>query len=283
MNIKNVFFVALASFCLGGLSCYAQASRNSDDADAKEEKSIESSTGASFVACSSGGASIPSTLYVRAGKSDFVEFKLPPRSASIRLAFPSDGVYNFWLSDPTGSVSSDEKGRRAKVAIPEPDIQIAVPEGLTGRVICLLQAREGEGGKLQIVPTCIPDDAIPKTGQTVLNLSPYNLVVATATKGDFSDKQQIKIAPCANMKSIDSSNICVVPGEQGQRIHYMVSATLPDYEGLSRIKSSTMVISKTQMQLNVVVKELDKNNVTVETVQARAVKKRKTSRTRTSR
>lgn len=283
MNIKHIFLVALSVLCLGGLSCYAQSSRNSQADGDKKEKSIESSTGASFVACSSGGARIPSTLYVRTAKDEFEEVKFPARRASIRLAFPSDGVYNFWLTNPAERTSSEGNGRRAKVTVPEPDLQIALPSNLSGRVVCLLQAKEGEGDKLQVVPTCIPDEVLPKAGQTVLNLSPYALVLATATKGDFSDKQQTKIGACANMKSIESSNICVVPGDQGQRLNYILSAALPDDDGLSRVRASTLVISKTQSQVMVVLKKPDSADVIIEMVQAKQPAKKKAKSNRSAR
>ncbi len=284
MNIKNIFVVALSALCLGSLSSYAQSSRNADDA--KEEKSIESNTGASFIACSSGGAKMPTKLYYRTAKDEFSEVRFPMRSASIRLAFPSDGVYNFWLTDPKELSSSGDTDRRAKITVPEPDIKITLPTGLSGRVICLLQAKETEGGKLAIVPTCIPDEVLPKTGQTVLNLSPYNLVLATSPNGDFSNQQQVKIAACPNMKSIESSNICTIPGEPGQRMNFILSAALPSFDGLSRVRASTLSLSKTQSQVMVVVKKLDSADVTMETVQARSVaksKKKSSSSKRSSR
>lgn len=265
MNVKHFLLLALSFVCLMSFSSFAQSNKD------KSDELAESNTGVSFVSCASGGASIPSTLYVSDGKGGYNKLAVPSRRASLRIPFSNDGVYRFWTSNPAGgTLSTDKPAQRNRNANVMPDITLTLPSGLSGRMVCFLQARQGEGGALQVMGTCVPDQSFPKIGQTLLNLSPYTLVVTLASKPDFSDQQQIKIAPCANVREIESGNIYPFPGEAGARWNFILNAQLPGYEGLSRIRSSLILISKTQSQVMVVLKDPDKVGLVVELVQAKA-------------
>lgn len=280
MNIKKTFLAALACFCTLSFSSFAQ-SDNSSSSDADEAK--EPNSGVAIVACSAGGASIPSTVYYQNSKKEFVKFSIPARRPSKRIAFPREGVLKFWLTDPTGAdFDSGSTKTSGKVVIPEPYMTVAVPSGSSGKMVCLLQAQEDGPDKLKTAGTFLPESSFPTTGQVVLNLSPYTLVLATSKKGDYTDKQQWKIAPCANIKRIESSNICPFPGDPGTRVNYVLQAQLPGIEGLSRIRATAMNISKSQSQVMIVLKDPQKaGDVITETVQVRtATAKRRTTSSR---
>ncbi len=281
MNIKNIFLVTLSCICLFSLSSFAQSSRSSSSSRDDNKEEVEPNAGVSFVACSSGGAKIPSRVYVQSAKNGFTQFALPSRKTSMRVPFASDGVYKFWFDDPTAFSSSDEKSSRKRSEIPPADLTVTLASGMSGRVICLLQAKDADEGKLQAIGTCLPVQALPQAGQCILNLSPYSIVLSTSVSGDYSDQQQIKIAPCANMKNVDSSNICVFPGENGQRVNYIISSILPDYNGLSRERASALVISQTKTHIFVVIKDAEKAGVAIEAVQI-GTDSKKSSRSRNS-
>lgn len=278
MNMKKTFAIALSCLCAFSFSSFAQSSRTSSSSSSSsssstEEEEKEPNTGVVIVSCTSGGARVPSTLYYQNAKKEFVKFSVPQRRPSKRLAFPRDGALKFWLSDPTSSdFDSDEKKSKTKVTIPEPYMTVAVPSSSSGKMICLLQAQSDGSDKLKTSATYIPDSALPSTGQVIVNLSPYNLVLATSAKGDFSDKKQAKISACSNIKNIESSNIYPFPGSPGTRVNYVLQAQLPGFDGLSRVRASTLNISKTQAQLVVVLKDSKKPGAVVtEAVQVKNI------------
>lgn len=272
MNMKKSFAIALSCLCAFSFTSLAQSSRTSSSSSsgsssaAADEEEKEPNTGVVLVAFTSGGARIPSTLYYQNTKKEFVKFSVPQNRPSKRLAFPRDGAFKFWVTDPTGAdFDSDEKKSKsnAKVTIPEPYMTVAVPSGSSGKMICLLQAQEDGKDKLKTTGTYIPDSALPSVGQVIVNLSPYSLVLATSSKGDFSDKKQAKIAACSNLKNIESSNIYPFPGTSGTRVNYVLQAQLPGFDGLTRVRASTLNISKTQTQLVLVLKDTKKPGAVV--------------------
>lgn len=260
MKILPILLVCAAAIAL--LPAEAQGRRSSRAASgsataAKSAEEAEPSTGVRFAICSPGGISMPSPLYVQAGKT-FKPIQIGSRTPSMRVR-PVGGVIKFWDKDPT-PVSMDDKGKKAAAPapkdLPEPIFSVTVPADVANKAICILSPSK-EIKKTQAI--FLDEKAFPRKGMHVINLSSYPLQILTSETGDFKDKKESPVGVYQRENGICESNSWSFKGEKGQKVSFVLSYMEKGAKTYKRLKASTFVISGAQSMINIVVKDPTRN------------------------
>lgn len=260
MKILPILIVCAAAVAL--LPAEAQGRRSSraasGAASTKAAEPAEPSTGVRFAICSPGGISMPSPLYVQAGK-EFKAIQIGSRTPSMRVR-PVGGVIKFWDKDPTPPVALEDKGKKAAAPapkdLPEPIFSVTVPAGTADKAICILSPSK-EVRKTQAI--FLNESAFPRKGMHVINLSSYPLQILTSETGDFKDKKESKVGVYQRENGICESNSWSFNGEKGQKVSFVLSYMEKGAKTYKRLKASTFVISGAQSMINIVVKDPTRN------------------------
>ncbi len=237
--------------------CPALMAQTASTQNQEEEK--KPTTGLGFVVSASGGARLKGNqLYYSTGKG-YKAVTISGRTLSDRVPV-LNGKVPLWDSDPTPKTKDEE--------VPEPVITVNIPTGSGNRPICILQLSKAQGSdSVTMNPIVIGSNVIPSQGQHIINLSGYPLIMYTATKSDFSDRKENKIAPNRNGgKKVESNNIWSLRGTDGEVISFMLMATLERDKAPVRVRASRFSVSNKQAQVTLVLKNPDRAGVKMESI-----------------
>lgn len=245
MKLVALLFAATAVLAVSPLYAAPKASAAAADMAAEEEAAAPKS-GVRFVICSPDGATLPSPLFVKSGKTSFKRVTISTRTPSPRVR-PEGGVVNFYNTDPSAMAAGDDK---KEVKLPEPVLSIPV-EG-TGKQLCIVVPNKA-GGKPQTF--FVKESAFAKNGMHIINFSSFPLRMTVASKPDFSDKKDAVIGVFHRDKGICEENTWAYKGEPGQTVSFVLSYKSKDAKDFKNFKASKFVVSEQQSQINVVVKD----------------------------
>ncbi len=239
------------------LSPALMAQTTAEQGQEEEKKNIN---GLGFVVSASTGASLKGNkLYYKSAKGGYKAVNISGRVLSDRVPVAS-GKVDLWDSDPT----PQEKGDK----VDNPTLTINVPSGSGNRPICILQLSKGQGSDaVKMNPIVIGSDVIPSQGQHIINLSGYPLTMIIATKSDFSDKKEHKIAPnSSGGAKVASDNIWSLRGKDGEVVSFMLMATLERGKAPVRVRASRFAVSNRQAQVTLILKDPKRKGVKMESI-----------------
>lgn len=207
-------------------------------------------TGVRFVICSPDGATLPSPLFYKSGKTTFKRVSISSRTPSPRIR-PEGGVVNFYGEDPSAAAAAAAAaGPKPTVKMPEPVLSIPV-EG-SGKQLCIVVPNKA-GGKPQTF--FVKESSFSKGGLHIINFSSFPLRMTIASKPDFSDKKDSLIGVFHRDKGICEENTWTFKGEPGSTVSFILSYKSKDAKDFKNFKASKFVVSEQQSQINVVVKD----------------------------
>lgn len=286
LTLKNISLSLLSLCCLVPLSSNAQTTSattkrsttsTTDTSTLVTPKQAPASrTGTRFVVSRSTGGSVPRNLYYidNNGISRLLSF--PSQLPSTRIAYPRGGRYDFWDKDPrpqtaakSSTISTGSTPAVEEAPLPPPLFSVPVPSGISGQAICILQpqiAKKDSGAKNTVYACFLSEDSVPKKGQSILNLSPYNLILMTSATGDYKQRKTIQLAACRDPRKIETSNFYVFPGKSGETVYFILSVKLPNISELTRVRASNFILSPMYSQVTMVFRNLTKAGVSTETL-----------------
>ncbi len=238
------------------LSPALMAQSAQEQGQVEEKKNIN---GLGFVVSSSGGARLKENkLYYKSGKG-YKSVNIAGRTVSDRVPI-AGGSVALWDSDPTPQTKDAE--------VPKATLTVNVPSGSGNRPICILQLSKADGSSaLKMNPIVIGSNVIPSQGQHIINLSGYPLTMYTATKSDFSDRKEAKIAPNrSNGTKVASDNIWSLRGTDGEVLSFMLMATLERGKDPVRVRASRFSVSNKQAQVTLILKDPARAGVKMESI-----------------
>ncbi len=222
--------------------------------------------------CSPGGASLPSPLYCKQGKS-YKPLQIGGRMPSKRVKPDADGTVKFWLENPAPAVEEEESGRRnarggraaeKEKELPPPDLTIKMPGGPSSKMLCIVvPAKELK----QTQSFFLKESDFPKSGVHIINFSPYPLEMAISKSGDFKDKKASVIGFFRKDEGISKNNSWTYKGEDGETVAFMLSYKGKDAKKFKRIKSSRFVVTGRQSQISIVVKDPTRDSLRLMSIQ----------------
>lgn len=216
-----------------------------DAVAASEEK--EAKSGVRFIACSVGDGKLPSTLYYKDGK-EYKSVRISTRRPSVRMK-ASGGSVDFWDKNP----AEEEKEGKDE---PKPALSIDVPSG-SKMLGIIIPGKDLKKSKTMF----LNEKDFPKKGVHIINLSPYTLKIALSEKGDYTDKKESLIGPYRG-SGITDENSWKYKGEKDEeQMSFLLQYKKPDTNAYVNIKSSRFAVSSEQSQINIVVKDPEKNRV----------------------
>ncbi len=245
-------------------SALAQSTARNSSATAQEDKEErEARNGVAFVVSASGGVALPSNrLYYEKSKGTYDSIEVSNRIVSKRV--PLRGTVKFWAENPSGA-NGDK--------VPPPLFSVNIPSGT--RPICILiPFKAKDSDKISVSNIALAESQIPPSGQHIINLSPYPLTMMVASKSDFSDAKKFKIPAnaVAGGRGIQKENIWSFKGTSGEVVSFMLSAQLKPSAEPIRVRASRFTISDKQSQVNLIIKDPNRDGVRMETVQIAAPK-----------
>ncbi len=250
--MKNFFLACLLA--TGTLSSPLMA----QSSDTQNKATAQSNTGIGFVISSALGGRLKSgDLYYQDGKT-YKKITTTGRTVSNRVRIRGEQL-KLWDSDPTPA-SPDAK--------PVPPLGVInIPDGSGSRPVCLVLPYKDTDGKTKIRGMVLSSSLIPSSGQHILNLSPYPLTLLIATKSDFSDRKEFKIAPNRQGgRSLQSDNTYSLKGGEGAVRSFMLSATLQSGRPAVRLRASRFVLSSKQGQATIIFKDPTRVGVKMESI-----------------
>ncbi|MCQ2364224.1 MAG: hypothetical protein MJ051_01550 [Akkermansia sp.] len=247
MKLFALLFAAAAVLVSSPLYAAPKASAGADMA---EDDAAAPKTGVRFVICSPDGATLPSPLFYKSGKTTYKRVSISSRTPSPRIR-PEGGVVNFYSEDPSAAAAAaDAAGPKKEAKLPEPVLSIPV-EG-SGKQLCIVVPNKA-GGKPQTF--FVKESAFAKNGMHIINFSSFPLRITTAAKPDFSDKKDSAIGVFHRDKGICEENTWTYTGETGKAVSFILSFKSKDAKDFKNFKASKFVITDRQSQINVVVKD----------------------------
>lgn len=227
-----------------------------------ETEMAEPATGVRFVNCSPSGITIPSPLYCKAGKSSR-EIRISPRMPSARVK-PIGTTIDLYDQDP--GTTTDQKTPAAQQNAPKPVISLEVPADMTtGKVLCILIPTDRDN-PFKVKPMYVKESAFPKNGVHIINFTARPLQIKLWSKDDHSDTIVSKIGSYKG--GISSENTWSSPsGSDGQQFSFILSAMGKTPKELRRIKASRFAVSSRQSQINLVVKDPQKDSYKLLSIQ----------------
>lgn len=248
MKLFALLFAAAAVLAATPLYAAPKAAAAADDMAGDEAAAPK--TGVRFVICSPDGATLPSPLFYKSGKTTFKRVSISSRTPSPRIR-PEGGVVNFYGEDPSAAAAADAAGAKAAPAkMPEPVLSIPV-EG-TGKQLCIVVPSKA-GGKPQTF--FVKESNFAKAGMHIINFSSFPLKMTIASKPDFSDKKDSIVGVFHRDKGICEENTWSYKGEPGQAVSFILAYKSKDAKEFKNFKASKFVVSEAQSQINVVVKD----------------------------
>ncbi len=250
--MKKIFLAWMVATATLASPLWAQGS------DSEQSSEKKATNGMGFVVSSGMGARLKSNeLYYRDGKS-FKKIRLSGRNVSDRVRVRG-GKIEIWDSDPTPATPD--------AAVAPPLVSIEVPSGVGSRPVCLVLPYKDKNGKVKARAMVLNESVVPSTGQHIVNLSGYPLTVTIATKSDFSDRKDTKIAPNRQGgRSVTPDNIFSLKGADGSVRAFMLSATLQSGKPPVRLRASRFVLSTKQGQVTLVFKDPTRAGVKMESI-----------------
>lgn len=247
MKLFALLFAAAAVLATAPLYAAPKAAAADDMAG---DEAAAPKTGVRFVICSPDGATLPSPLFYKSGKTTFKSVSISSRTPSPRIR-PEGGVVNFYGEDPTATAAAaDAAGAKKEVKMPEPVLSIPV-EG-TGKQLCIVVPNKAGGAPQTFF---VKESAFAKSGMHIINFSSFPLKMTVASKPDFSDKKESTIGVFHRDKGICDENTWTFKGEAGQAVSFILAYKSKDAKAFKNFKASKFVVSDAQSQINVVVKD----------------------------
>lgn len=248
MKLFALLFAATAVLAVTPL--YAAPKAAAAAGDMAGEEAAAPKTGVRFVICSPDGATLPSPLFYKSGKTTFKRASISSRTPSPRIR-PEGGVVNFYGEDPSAiAAAADAAGAKGTVKMPEPVLSIPV-EG-TGKQLCIVVPNKA-GGKPQTF--FVKESNFAKAGMHIINFSSCPLKMTIASKPDFSDKKESIVGVFHRDKGICEENTWSFKGEPGQAVSFVLAFKGKDAKDFKNFRASKFVVSEQQSQINVVVKD----------------------------
>lgn len=250
-------FLSLIMVALVAAAPLFGQSQKGDDAEMAEP-----ATGVRFVNCSPSGIIIPSPLYCKAGRSSR-EIRISPRTPSTRVK-PVGTTIELYDQDP--GATADKKATAAQQIAVKPVITLEVPADMaTGKVLCILVPTDSDN-PFKVKPLFVKESAFPKNGVHIINFTATPLQMKLSAKGDYSDSVISKIGSYKG--GINSENTWSSPsGNDGQQFSFILSAMGKTPKEQRRIKASRFAVSSRQSQINLVVKDPQKDSYKLLSIQ----------------
>lgn len=250
--MKHKFLSLIMVALVAAAPLFGQSQKDGD------AEMAEPPTGVRFVNCSPAGISIPSPLYCKAGKSSR-EIRISPRMPSARVR-PVGTTIELYDQDPGATTAA------AQHSAVKPVITLEVPADMaTGKVLCILVPTDRDN-PFKVKPLYVKESAFPKNGVHIINFTATPLQMKLSAKGDYSDSVVSKIGPYKG--GISSENTWSSPsGSDGQQFSFILSAMGKNAKELRRIKASRFAVSSRQSQINLIVKDPQRDSYKLLSIQ----------------
>lgn len=249
---------ALVSLC----PLYGQSPTSSRGGKGQEEAAPK--TGVRFVMCPLGNYRMPTPLYYQTGKDTYKSVTISTRNPTPRIRPDASGKIEFFNQDPS-QFKDSEKANQPK---PTPALTINAPSHSGGKTLCIVVP----GETLAKSRTLFLNEAdFPTRGVHIINFSPIALSVATSKKGDFTDSKTSVVGPYHRDQGITKANSWTYQGgTHGEQVAFNLKYQEKPGEEPKYLKRSKFIVSDRQSQINLIVRDQERNMLKILSVQLMA-------------